>query len=59
MATVPVVEFPPVTFAGMKLMRTTGGGNTVRLCVTVVVPVAAVTVTVVELPTGLAATVNV
>jgi len=59
MVTVPVEVFPPVTFAGMKLTRTTGGGSTVRVCVTMVVPEVAVTVTRVELPTEFATTIKV
>jgi len=59
MVTVPVVVVPPVTFWGIKLTLTTGGGSNVKLCVTIVLPVVAVTGTDVVLPTGFATTVKV
>ena len=59
MLTVPVEVVPPVTFAGMKLTRTTGGGRMVTIAVTIVVPVVAVTVTVVDVLTGFAVTMKV
>src|SRR5208282_3797845 len=52
---VPMELVPPVTAAGLKVtIRGTGAGITVRFCVTMVVPVVAVTVTAVEVPTDCA-----
>ena len=59
MVTVPVVGVPPVTFAGIKLTLTTGGGNTFKVCETIPDLVAAVTVTGVRLPTAFAVTIKV
>ncbi len=59
MATVPVEGFPPMTLAGMKLTRTTGGGSTIRLTVTMIEPVEAVTITGVAVLTAPATTIKV
>jgi len=49
---VPMELLPPVTAVGLKVTtRGTGAGITVRICVTMVVPVVAVTVTAVEVLT--------
>jgi hypothetical protein len=60
MVTVPIKLVPPVTADGEKLtFVTVVGGTTVTLAVTIIVPVVAVSVTVVGADTAPAVTVNV
>ena len=57
--TVPVEVVPPVTFSGLKLNWTTGGGSTIKFTATMTAPVEAVTVTGVGTLTAPATVVNV